>query len=172
MVYDPEVCFVLQHWPWCTPIQLPPLQPLLAAQAGAQGIHWEFTYCLSKLILHQWLLAASSGFLSWVFSQCSALNQTIVHVHRVPGLRSSAVPINYSRAAARGGADSVLPLCCSRCEANALKSAIDFHFLFKLRANNLDRERKTETSYLLFSGEKRLVEKALWTTGISVWILF
>lgn len=48
MVCSPEVCSVLWHWPRCTNIQ-----PLLAAQAGAQGTPGEFTYSLSEWILCQ-----------------------------------------------------------------------------------------------------------------------
>lgn len=50
-----------------------------------------------------------------------------------PGARSPAVFINYQRAAARGGTDSVFSLCHYRCEANVLKLAVDIHFLFKLQ---------------------------------------
>lgn len=62
----------------------------------------------------------------------------------------------------------MLSLCHYRCEVNALKSAVDSNFLFKLQANNLDSERRIEAGYLLFSGGKWCMEKALWTIGISV----
>lgn len=108
------------------------------------------------------LLTASSGFLAGVFSHCCALSQTSVQAHRAQG----SDPCSSQQLHVEGL--TLLSLCCCTCEANALKSALDIPLLFKLRANNLDSERKTEAHYLLFSGRRWWLEKALWATGISV----
>lgn len=167
MVCSPEVCSVLWHWPCAQPPRVPPLQPLLAAQAGAQGTHGEFTYSLSKWILCQVVAYCKLWFpFPSVFPLLCPKPDQCVHVQGSDHLQFPWITSELKQVE---GLSAVL--CCYRCEANVLKSATDIHFLFKLRANNLDSERKTETGYLLFSGGKWWLEKALWTTGISVWIL-
>lgn len=123
MVHSPEVCFVL--WPWCTAIPTASPPAPLGCPGWSPRSPWRIQLLPLKMNALPGVCSLQALFpCLGVFpllcpkpDQCSGTQG--------PGLRSLQLLQLHVEGL------TLLSLCCCRCEANALKSALDIPLLFK-----------------------------------------